>query len=180
MDEPKKEVFLNVTRGVVLMGRSAIGDQPDNGQSPEIANPLAVPSVSKFPYRYPRLHGLFLEPCSFLHRIPLVWRQGGTRPLEIGSVYQRQDDQISFRVNMQTQARILDMQRLMASAPWCSGEDHQLFLLGWNAGSGWRDALDNPNNNVDRECSSRLLCGGSALKARQFYSAPSSSAIDQT
>jgi hypothetical protein len=149
MDGPKREVDLDATQGVALMGRSAIGDHSDNGQSPEIANTSEVHSVSRFPYHYPRLHGLFLELCSFLHRIPLVWRQGGTRPLEIGSVYQRQDDQISFRVNMQTQARILDMQQLLASVPWCSGEDCQLFLLGWNAGSGWSDGLDNPNNSVD-------------------------------
>jgi hypothetical protein len=130
MDGPKKEVFLDATRGVILMGRSAIGDQPNNGQSPEIANPSAVPSVSMFPCRYPRLHGLFLELCSFLHRIPLVWRQDGTRPLEIGSLYKRQDNQTSFRVNTQTQARIRDMQRLQAGIPWCSGEDCQFFLLG--------------------------------------------------
>jgi hypothetical protein len=149
MSEPKKEVFLDATRGVALMSRVAIGDRSDNGQSPEIANPSEVPSVSKFPYRYPRLHGLFLELCSFLHRIPQVWRQGGTRRLEIGSVYQRQDDQISFRLNMQTQARIRDMQRLLVQVPWCSGEDCRLFLLGWNAGSEWRDGSGNPNNSVD-------------------------------
>jgi hypothetical protein len=58
------------------MGRGVIGDRSDNGQSPAIANPSAAPSVSRFPYRYPRLHGLFLELCSFRHRIQLVCIRG--------------------------------------------------------------------------------------------------------
>jgi len=136
MDESKKEVFLDVTQGVVRMDRGATDGQPRSEPNLRTSNSMASLSVSKFPFRFPILHGLFLELRSFLHRSQLVWQRGGTRPLEIGSVYQRQDDQISFRVNMQTQARILDMQRLMASVPWCSGEDCQLFLLGWNAGSG--------------------------------------------
>jgi hypothetical protein len=150
VNEPKKEAFLDVTQGVVRMRRGVIGDRSGNGQNPEIANPSALPSVSKFPYRYSKLHGLFWELCSFLHRSGLVWQRGGTRPLEIGSVYQRQDNQTSYRVNMQTRARIPDMQRLLVNFPSCSGQDCQFFLLGWNAGSEWNDGLDNPNNSVDR------------------------------
>jgi hypothetical protein len=166
MDEPKKEVFLDASQGVVLMGRGVIGDRSDNGQSPEIANPSVLPSVSKFPFRFPRLHGLFWELCSFLHRIQLVWQRGGTRPLEIGSVYQRQDNQTSYRVNMQTRARILDMQRLLVNFPSCSGQDCQFFLLGWNAGSEWNDGLDNPDNSVDRQYSS-----GSPLQGKRIEGA---------
>jgi hypothetical protein len=49
-------------------------------------------SVSKFPFRHPVLYGLFLELRSFAHRIRSLVKRGGTRPLEIGSVYQQPMD----------------------------------------------------------------------------------------
>lgn len=165
MTEPRTEAFLDMTKGVIRMGRNVDGVLRRNVLSLQIAIGRVLHSASKFPFRHPRLHGLFLELRSFLHRILLVWRQGGTRPLEMGLVYQASDDQKSFHVNTRTQARIRDTQELLKRFPWCSGEDCQIFLLGWDSGSEWRGYADTSSKNVDRQHSPDLLCEGSAKGA---------------
>jgi hypothetical protein len=148
---------------------------PRNERRSRISTFLAGFSVSKFPYRYPRLHALFLELRSFRHRIQLVWQQGGARLMQTGPVYQPQSHQTYLELNRQTQLRTQGIQHLFSGCPWLSGEDGHLFLMGWNMGWESRDGLDNAEKRADTQFPLRLQ-----EKARQSYAAPSSSAIDQT
>lgn len=122
---------------------------PRNGRYLRIANLLAGCSVSRLPYRLPRLYGLFLELRSFLHRIRLVWRRGGTCFLETGPVYQQTFLPSPLALNRQTQLRTHGIQRLLSDCPWLSGEDCYLFLMGWNVGWESCDGLDTAKSSAD-------------------------------
>src|ERR1700722_17961266 len=81
---------LDLSIGVVRRGyQSGVGVLPRNERSLKSARVSEWLSASKFPFRHLILHGLFLELRSFLYRIQLLLQRGGTRPLEIGLVYQR-------------------------------------------------------------------------------------------
>jgi hypothetical protein len=91
-------------------------------------------SVSKFPYRFPLSYALFLELCSFYHRIRLLSKRGDVRQPQMGLVWETSG--LGHLIpNRRTQTRIRDMQRLLSSKPWLSPEDWRLFLIGWDAGS---------------------------------------------
>lgn len=126
-------------------GRSRISPHPKK------ASLLEWLSVSKFPYRHPVLYGLLFELRSFLHRIQLVRKRGGTRSLEIGLTYQQQDAQSGLVPNSQTQARTLGIQKLLSAYPWVSGEDCHLFLIGWNAAQEWRESFDIVKSSGDKQ-----------------------------
>jgi hypothetical protein len=151
---------------------------PRNRLYLRIATLLVGFSVSRLPYRFPRLHGLFSELRSFRQRIRLVWQRGESRPLQMGPLY-RVDSQSGVMVeNTRTQSRIRDIQRLKLECPWAACEDAHFFLLGWDAGWESSGAWGNPKTSVDTKNSSFLA--GQTSEARQFYVAPSSSAMLQT
>jgi hypothetical protein len=163
-----KEAHVDPSRGVVCWGsQGGVDAQPYNERYPKNANLPEQPSASKFPVRHPILHGLFLELCSFRHRIQLLWQQGGTRSLEIGPVYQQTNSQSYPVLNKQTHLRIQGIQRLLAECPWLSGEDCRLFLLGWNRALESGAILDDTaQSNVDMQVP---LCPSRQEQARQFY-----------
>jgi len=119
---------------------------PGNALIRRIASFLVSFSASKFPYRFPKLHGLFSEICSCCHRIRLVWLRGGARQLDIYPVYQTRSLQTVCQMNTRILARSRDIQKLVTDAPWCSMEDRYLFLLGWDLGSEWSADFGNSNN----------------------------------
>jgi hypothetical protein len=100
--------------------------------------------------RHPVLHGSLLDFRSFLYRIRLLWKRGGTRSLRIGWVYQQRGAQQGLALNRETQARSMGMQQLLFDCPWLSSEDCHLWLIGWNAGREWRESLGTAENNDDR------------------------------
>ena len=173
-----KGACLDLSKGVFYHG-SQSGDcvRPCSERYPRHASFWDRLAASKFPFRHPLLHGLLLELCSFRHRIRLLWKRGGTRLLEIGSVYQEQGHPSCLVLNRQTHLRTQGIQRLLSECPWLTGEDCHLFLTGWNAALESCECSGTERSSVDRRCPLFPLSQG---EARQFYAAPSSSAIDQT
>ena len=149
-----------------------------NALSRRIASFLDQFSASGFPGAFPRLHGLSSELYSFRHRIRLVWQRGGSRPLQMGPLYGFASRPEEMAANTRTQARIRDIERLKLECPWASCEDGHLFLLGWDAGWESSGVLDSLATSVDTKKPS--FPAGQTSEARQFYAAPSSSAISQT
>lgn len=90
-------------------------------------------SASKFPYRCRLLYGLLLELRSFYHRIRRLRKRGDILQPQMGPVWKKAPLG-HLMPSERTRARILDTQQLLASQPWLSPEDWQLFLLGWDAG----------------------------------------------
>lgn len=138
----REEARLELASGICRIPRSAICAPLHSRRSLRNASLWEKLSASKFPFRHPVLHGSLFELRSFFHRILLLWRRGGTRSIEIGSVYQQQGAQQHLVRNKRTQARSRDIQKLLSDFPWLSGEDCHLFLMGWSAGSEWRSDSD--------------------------------------
>lgn len=146
---PTKAAYGELPTEPFYLSKNGVYVPPRNGRYLRIASLLAGFSISRLPYRFPRLHGLFLELCSFRHRIQLVWRRGGTCFLETGPVYQQTSLQSHPVLNRQTQLRTQGIQRLLSEYPWLSGEDCNLFLMGWN--KGWKscETLGTANSSGD-------------------------------
>lgn len=121
-----------------------------SGQSQRISSFWERLPHSTFPYRHPVLHGLLLELRSFYHRIQLVWQRGGTRALQIGSVFQSLDGEPYLALNRRTQARSQDIQQLLSDFPWVSSEDCHLFLAGWEAGQEYSESSDTAESNGNK------------------------------
>lgn len=147
-----------------------------NVLSRRIASFLDQFSASGFPCAFPRLHGVSSQLCSFRHRIRLVWRRGGSRPLQMGPLYGFASRPEEMAANTRTRSRIRDIERLKLECLWASCEDGHLFLLGWDAGWESSGASGSLKTSVDTKKSSFLASQTS--EARQFYAAPCSSAID--
>jgi hypothetical protein len=138
-----------------------------NALTRRIASFLDQFSASRFPYRFPRLHGFYLEFRSFRHRIALVYKQGESRRLKTYPVFQDQNDPADYVWNKQTLARMYDTQHLFEGSPWLSAEDLYLFQLGWDA--GWESHANNQENTGASEgnkYSSELEAYGAAMLRR--------------
>jgi hypothetical protein len=122
---------------------------PGNALIRRIATFLDQFSADRFGYSFPRLHELFSELCSFRHRIALVWRRGGSRPLQMGPLCRIDSQSGAVVENTRTQSRIRDIERLKMEYSWVSCEDGYLFLLGWDAGWGSSGALGSLETNGD-------------------------------
>jgi hypothetical protein len=133
--------------GVGEIRRSAACDQPSSEHHPRKSNLWEQLSASKFPWRFPVLHGLFCELRSFYHRIRLLWKRGHTRQLETGYIYQPSQIPEYLELNKRTQARTLGIQKLLSDFPWMSAEDCYPFLLGWDAGEEWCEHLNSVKND---------------------------------
>jgi hypothetical protein len=135
----------------VLIRRGGACAPQHKARSPKRTSLLERLLVSKFRYRYPVLYGLFFELRSFLHSIQPVRKQGGTRSLEIGSVFQQQDAQPYLVRNMRTQARTRDIQKLLSDCPSLSAEDCHLFLRGLDAGQEYSESFDTAGSCGDMQ-----------------------------
>jgi hypothetical protein len=144
----KTEVRLEL--GYCVLPRSADGARSHSVPYQKTSSVWDRLSASKFPFRHPVLHGSLLDFRSFLYRIRLLWKRGGTRSLRIGWVYQQRGAQQGLALNRETQARSMGMQQLLFDCPWLSSEDCHLWLIGWNAGREWRESLGTAENNDDR------------------------------
>jgi hypothetical protein len=128
--------------------RNKDGDCPGNERSQKKSSFLHRLSVSKFPRIFPRLYGLLFELRSFRYRIGFLWQRGGTRSLKMGPVFDVDRDGFLVQ-NKRTQARNWDIQKLLSDFPFLAPEDCHLFLLGWDAGSGFRDRSDREDSSCD-------------------------------
>jgi hypothetical protein len=135
----------------VLINRSEVCVQTRIAPNRKMSNLLERFSVSKLPFRRPVLYGLFLELRSFLHRIQALTKRGGTRPLEIGSVYQRLNAGPFPVLNKRTQARSRDIQKLLSDFPWLSSEDCHLFLTGWDSGREYSEVLGTARSSENKQ-----------------------------
>jgi hypothetical protein len=128
--------------------RNRESDCPRNERHQKKSSFLHRLSESKFPTIFPRLYGLLFELRSFRYRIVFLWRRGGTRSLQIGPVFDA--DRNGFLVqNKRTQARNWDIQKLLSDFPFLAPEDCHLFLLGWDAGSGFRAHAGREDSSCD-------------------------------
>jgi hypothetical protein len=78
--------------------------------------------------------------------------------------------------NEQTKARSLSTQALLSRYPWASKVDKEILLFGFRMGEQF--ARRTAGFHWDTEACAQAA--HSTSEARQFYAAPSSSAIDQT
>lgn len=113
-----------------------------NAQSQRRSNRAVRPSVSMFPLRHPVLHGLVCECRTFLHRMTVLCKRGGTRQLQMGLVHQPSSTGEYLVSNKRTAIRIRDIQKLVSDHHSLSAEDCHLFLQGWDKGSEFRASSD--------------------------------------
>lgn len=139
---------------VSAIRQSGVCAQPSTGQYRKTSSLLERLSVSRFPNRCPRLYRSLFEVRSFYNRIRLLWKRvrpglGHPHGLETGPVWEEASPGCLVR-NKRTQARSTDTQKLLADCPYLSLEDCRLFLLGWDAGEGWRRNLDSAESSCDK------------------------------
>lgn len=131
--QPKTVGWLVSPDGFREIHQSVTCAHPRIEQCQKTANLLERLLGSKFPFRHPVLYESLFELRSFVCRIRSLWKQGGSRPTEIGSVWDL-DDQKHLVPNRRYQARSRGIQRFLADFPWASFADLRTFLSGFEAG----------------------------------------------
>ena len=81
----------------------------------------------------PRLHGLLLEFRSFLCRIRIVCKKSHTGEVELGPSFERSTHGGLQRCSG-TLSRRKGIENMLASRPWATPLDWEIFLEGWDKG----------------------------------------------
>jgi hypothetical protein len=164
----KKKARLELPKEPGYLSKDGVYVSPyGNALTRRIATFLDQFLVSRFPYRFPKLRGLFSELRSFRHRIAPVCQRGESRPLQMGPLHRTDARSGAMVENTRKQSRIRGIERLRLEYPWAPCEDGYLFLLGWDAASESNDALGSLKTSGDNKNSSFLASQTS--EARQFY-----------
>jgi hypothetical protein len=107
------------------------------GQCRKSASVWEQLSASNFRLRPPVSYGSILELYSLVGRIRSLKKQGGIRPIQIGFLWEL-DDQKHPRSNRHSQTHIQGIQKLLVDFPLSSFRDFHGFLAGYEAGQEYR------------------------------------------